>query len=104
MNQPASDFQFTDAGEELERQKARRERILADRDEIELEIIKKNLVIRDDVHKTAFEASRKLRDSLYSLCKQSAPAIIGMTSPDQIELYLRDEIDLLLEEFIRSCV
>lgn len=89
---------------ELSRQKARREKILADRDEIELEIVRKNLVVREDVHKTAFEASRRLRDSLYSLCKQTAPVVAGMSSPDDIEARLRDDIDAALEEFIRACV
>lgn len=90
--------------DELAAQKARREKILADRDEIELEIVRKNLVVRDDVHKVAFESSRRLRDSLYSLCKQAAPELSGMTAPEKIESRLRDEIDMILEEFIRECV
>lgn len=84
--------------------KARREKILADRDQLELDVVQKHLVLRDDVHKVAFEASRKLRDNLHSLCKQAAPNLVGMESPSEIEAYLRDEVDLLLEEFIENCV
>lgn len=84
--------------------KARREKILADRDQLELDVVRGNLVLRDDVHKAAFEASRKLRDSLHSLCKQAAPNLVNIQSPLEIELYLHDEIDALLEDFIESCV
>lgn len=85
-------------------ERARLDRVRADRETIELDIVKKNLVIRNDVHRAAFDASRKLRDSLHSICKQAAPNLVGMESPAEIEAYLRDKIDANLEEFITSCV
>lgn len=84
--------------------KAKRETVLTQRDELELDLVRGNVVVRNDVHKTAFEASRKLRDRLHSICKQSSPVIAGMEKPGQIETYLREEIDAALEDFIQNCV
>lgn len=85
-------------------ERARLDKVRADKEELELELARGNLVIRNDVHKAAFEASRKLRDNLHSLCKQAAPNVIGMSKPEEIEMYLRDEVDRMLEEFIETCV
>lgn len=85
-------------------ERARLDRVRADREQLELDIVRKNVVVRDDVHRAAFDASRKLRDSLHSLCKQAAPHLVGLQSPQEIEAYLRDEIDVKLEEFIEKCV
>lgn len=85
-------------------ERARLDKVRADRETLELDLARANVVVRDDVHKAAFEASRKLRDNLHSLCKQAAPNVIGMDSPDAIETYLRDEVDRMLEEFIQTCV
>jgi hypothetical protein len=70
---------------------------------MELDIARHNLVIRSDVHNAAFEAGRKLRDNLHSLCKQSAPNLVNIDDPSKIEMYLKDEIDAALKEFIDSC-
>ena len=83
--------------------KARREKILADRDELELDLVKGKLVIADDVHKAAFLAARKLRDTLHGICKQSSPAIAALNDPVDIERHLKAEIDRALEEFIENC-
>lgn len=83
-------------------ERARLDKVRADREQLELDLARKNLVIRDDVHKAAFESARKLRDSLYSLCKQSAPNLINIEDPAKIEMYLRDEIESLLKEFTES--
>jgi hypothetical protein len=101
MPQPRSDSEKSIDYWEV---KARREFILAERDQLELDIVRRNVVVRNDVHKAAFEASRKLRDRLHSICKQSSPVIIGLETPLQIEQHLRDEIDLALEDFIQNCV
>lgn len=85
-------------------ERARLDKVRADKEQLELDIARGNLVLRDDVHNAAFETSRKLRDSLHSLCKQSAPNLVGMESPAMIEAYLRDEIDSLLEDFAENCV
>ena len=101
MSYPQEDFDLDQYDLKLE--KAKRERILAERDQLELDIVKKNLVLRDDVHKTAFESARKLRDRLHSVCKQTAPVVISLESPADIEQFLREELDAALEEFIQSC-
>lgn len=89
---------------EFQKARAVKEKYLAMQAKMEYELAEGKLIIRDDVHKAAFEASRKLRDNLHSLCKQSAPNVIGIDSPEAIETYLRDEVDKMLEEFITNCV
>jgi phage terminase Nu1 subunit (DNA packaging protein) len=85
-------------------ERARLDKVRADREQLELDLARQNLVIRADVHNTAFEAARKLRDSLHSLCKQSAPNLVNVDDPAKIEIYLRDEVDNLLKEFASTCV
>lgn len=92
-----------DHGYELIKEKARRERILADRDQMELDLVRGNVVVRDDVHKAAFESSRKLRDSLHSMCKQLSPQLSSLTNPREIEDLLLDELNQRLEDYINSC-
>lgn len=84
-------------------ERARLDRVRADREQMELDIARHNLVIRSDVHNAAFESGRKLRDNLHSLCKQSAPNLVNIDDPSKIEMYLKDEIDAALKEFIDSC-
>lgn len=83
-------------------ERARLDKVRADREQLELDCAKGKLVIRDDVHRKAFESARKLRDSLYSLCKQAAPNLVNIDDPLKIEMYLRDEIESLLKEFTES--
>ncbi|MBS0497066.1 MAG: hypothetical protein JSR51_05375 [Proteobacteria bacterium] len=94
----------TDADELYKNSRALKEKAQALAAKLELDLASGNVVVRDDVHKAAFEASRKLRDNLHSLCKQAAPNVIGMTAPEAIETYLRDEVDRMLQEFIETCV
>jgi len=98
------DLDGDDADKLYRNSRALKENTQALAEKLELDLARGNLVMRDDVHKAAFEASRKLRDNLHSLCKQAAPNIIGMNKPEEIEMYLRDEVDRMLEEFIQTCV
>ncbi|HMV13515.1 MAG TPA: hypothetical protein PKD88_02475 [Nitrosomonas sp.] len=84
-------------------ERARLDKVRADKEQLELDLARRNLVLRSDVHNAAFEAGRKLRDTLHSVCKQSAPNLVNIEDPAKIEMYLRDEVDRALNEFIKSC-
>lgn len=84
-------------------ERARLDKVRADKEQLELDLARRNLVLRSDVHNAAFESGRKLRDTLHSICKQSSPNLVNIDDPAKIEMYLRDEIDRALNEFIESC-
>lgn len=103
VNAKQLDLETQDAELLFKNSRALKEKALAMQAKLEYEVAMGNLVLRNDVHKAAFEASRKLRDSLHSFCKQSAPDLVGMGKTSQIEDYLRGQVDKLLEEFINTC-
>ncbi|MBS0497056.1 MAG: hypothetical protein JSR51_05325 [Proteobacteria bacterium] len=71
---------------------------LAMQAKLEYDMAMVNLVIRDDVHKAAFEASRMLWDKLQGLPQQTAPNLHGKTAIEMQHI-LSDEINRLLTQF-----
>ncbi len=113
-NKNAKEFDFIEANQggqssikteygALTKARLVKEKYLAMQAKLEYDAAVGNLIVRDDVHKSAFESGRKLRDNLHSLCKQSAPNLVNIDDPSKIEMYLKDEIDAALKEFIDSC-
>lgn len=83
--------------------RAVKEKFLAMTAKLEYESAAGNVVVRNDVHKAAFEAARKLRDTLHSVCKQVAPNIVNVDDPAKIEMCLLDEVNKALHEFVETC-
>lgn len=76
--------------------KARKELALAESAEIELQLAKKHLIIRDDVSKTIFEESRNLRDRLHQMSTKLAPKLSNMTKADEIKKLVKASINDVL--------
>ncbi len=83
--------------------RAVKEKFLAMTAKLEYESAAGNVVVRNDVHKAAFEAARKLRDTLHSVCRQVAPNIVNVDDPAKIEERLLDEVNKALQEFVETC-
>ncbi|QOJ19706.1 MAG: hypothetical protein HRU77_02735 [Gammaproteobacteria bacterium] len=88
----------SDADELYKNSRALKEKALAMQAKLEYDMAMGNLVIRDDVHKAAFEASRMLRDKLQGLPQQTAPNLHGKTVIEMQHI-LSDEINRLLTQF-----
>jgi len=88
----------SDADELYKNSRALKEKALAMQAKLEYDMAMGNLVIRNDVHKAAFEASRMLRDKLQGLPQQTAPNLHGKTVIEMQHI-LSDEINLLLSAF-----
>lgn len=69
----------SDADELYKNSRALKEKAQALAAKLEYDMAMGNLVLRNDVHKAAFEASRMLRDKLQGLPQQTAPNLHGKT-------------------------
>lgn len=89
----------TTAMESLLIAKAAKETALAEQVELDLALVKKHLLIREDVEKTLFEESRNLRDRLHSMCTKLAPKISKSTKPEEIKKLLKENINNVLRDY-----
>ncbi len=89
----------TTAMESLLIAKAAKETALAEQAELDLALVKKHLLIREDVEKTLFEESRNLRDRLHSMCTKLAPKISKVTKPEEVKKLLKENINNVLRDY-----
>lgn len=98
VNELQLDLDTQNADELFRNSRALKEKAQALAASLEYDLAMGKLVIRDDVHKAAFEASRMLRDKLLGLPGQLAPNLHNQTVSD-IQVILTDEINRLLMQF-----
>lgn len=98
VNELQLDLNTQNADELFRNSRALKEKAQALAASLEYDLAMGKLVIRDDVHKAAFEASRMLRDKLQGLPQQTAPNLHGKTVIEMQHI-LSDEINLLLTQF-----
>lgn len=99
VNKSQLDLETKNADELFRNSRALKEKAQALAASLEYDLAMGKLVIRDDVHKAAFEASRMLRDKLLGLPQQIAPNLHGGKTVIEIQHILSDEINLLLTQF-----
>ena len=98
VNELQLDLDTQNADELFRNSRALKEKAQALAASLEYDLAMGKLVIRDDVHKAAFEASRMLRDKLQGLPQQAAPNLHGKTVIEMQHI-LSDEINRLLTQF-----
>lgn len=82
--------------------KARKELAMAEAAEMENSYAKKQIVIRSEAEKIAFETSRNLRDRINSLSIKLAPKLANIDNPEEITRILKDSYCDLLRTYIEE--
>ena len=81
--------------------KTRREVAEAAKAEMEMKKMSGALVERDLVERASYEAGRLLRDMVLSVPSRSAAELAAITSPQEVETYLREALGRVLSELSR---
>lgn len=81
--------------------KTRREIAEASKAEMEMKKMSGNLVERDLVERASYEAGRLLRDMVLSVPSKSAAELAALSTPQEVESYLREALRRVLAELSR---
>ena len=82
--------------------RARRERVKAEREELELQIRRGAFLRRVDVERAAFEVGRRVRDQMIALPDKLDATLAASTDPAEVHRILLEEIERACSELVRT--